>query len=438
MTYEATKHYQGFDTLCLHAGTPPDGATTARNPGIHQSTAFVFQDAQDASDLFALKKAGFIYSRLTNPTVSALEQKLAMIEGGKGATCTPSGLSAHMLVFFSLMRPGDNFIASQKLYGGTIGQFGHSFKRAFDWHCRFVDPSDLDAYRANIDENTKAIFVESLSNPEGVITDMEEIAKIADEHNIPLIVDNTIATPYLCRPIEYGASLVTHSTTKYLSGHGHAMGGVVIDGGTFDWSKHADKFPDIAQPDPAYHGLNFAETFGDQAMAMHNHAVGLRDLGLNQQPMNAYLTMMGIETLSLRMERHCENAQKVAEFLEGHPAVDWVNYPGLPSSPYHALAKKYFNGRASSVFTFGARGGFTSGVEIVNSVKMFSHVANIGDTRSLIIHPASTTHSQLNDEQKIKAGCGPEVVRLSIGIENIDDIIADLEQALDAGLKKAA
>ncbi len=438
MTYEATKYYKGFDTLCIHGGTPPDAATGARSTAIHQSSAFVFQDAEQAADFFALRKPGYIYSRLTNPTVSALEGRLAMIEGGTGATCTPSGLAAHLLVFFSLMRTGDNFIASQKLYGGTIGQFGHSFKRAFGWHCKFVDPTTLDDFDRAVDEKTKAIFVESLSNPEGVVVDIEALAKIADKHHIPLIVDNTIATPYLCRPLEYGASIVTHSTTKFLSGHGNAMGGAVIDGGTFDWMKYADKFPDMAKPDPCYHGVNFAESFGDQALSVHNHAVGLRDLGLNQQPMNAYITLMGMETLSLRMERHCASALKVAQFLEKHPAVSWVNYPGLPSSPYYNLSKKYFDGRGSAVFTFGARGGFDAGVKIVDSVKMFSHLANIGDTRSLIIHPASTTHSQLNEDQKVKAGCGPEVVRLSVGLENVDDIIADIDQALKQTLSMAA
>lgn len=438
MTKNATDYYKGFNTLSVHGGTPPDPATGSRSTPIHQSSAFVFEDAQQAADFFALKKPGYIYSRLTNPTVAALEGRLALLEGGTGATATPSGLSAHLLTFFSIMRTGDNFVASQKLYGGTIGQFGHSFERAFGWKCHFADPTDPADFESKIDERTKGIFVESISNPEGVVVDIEALAKIAEKHNIPLIVDNTIATPYLCRPFEYGASIVTHSTTKFLSGHGNAMGGAVVDGGTFNWLEYADKFPDMAQPDPAYHGANFAEMFGEQAFAMHNHAVGLRDLGLNQQPMNAYITLMGMETLSLRMERHCENALKVAEYLEGHDAVSWVNYPALPSSPYYELTKKYHGGKGSAVFTFGAKGGFEAGLKIVDSVKMFSHLANIGDTRSLIIHPASTTHSQLNAEQLVKAGCGPEVVRLSIGLENIEDIISDLDQALSQTLKIAA
>jgi O-acetylhomoserine (thiol)-lyase len=438
MTKNTTDYYKGFDTLSVHGGTPPCPATGSRSMPIHQSSAFVFEDAQQASDFFALKKPGFIYSRLTNPTVSALEERLALLEGGTGATCTPSGLASHLLALFSIMRSGDNFIASQKLYGGTIGQFGHSFERAFGWKCHFADPTDPANFEKNIDEKTKAIFVESISNPEAVVVDIEAIAKIAEKHNLPLIVDNTVATPYICRPFEYGASIVTHSTTKYLSGHGNAMGGAVVDGGTFNWTAYADKFPDMAQPDPCYHGLNFAESFEDNAFAMHNHAVGLRDLGLNQQPMNAYITLMGMETLSLRMERHCANAQAVAEFLEGHEAVSWVNYPGLKSSPFYELTQKYHGGKGSALFTFGAKGGFEAGVGIVNSVKMFSHLANLGDTKSLIIHPASTTHSQLNEEQKEKAGCGPEVVRVSIGIENIEDIIADLDQALNIGLQRAA
>lgn len=438
MTKNATDYYKGFNTLAIHGGTPPNPETGGRSTAIDQSTAFVFDSTDQAAGRFALKETGFIYSRLTNPTVAALESKLAIIEGGTGATCTPSGLSAHLLAFFSLMRPGDNFVASQKLYGGTIGQFSCSFPTVFDWESRFADPVNSDSYKAQIDEKTKAIFVESISNPEGVMVDIEELAKIADEHKIPLIVDNTIASPYLCRPFDYGASIVTHSTTKFLSGHGNAMGGVVIDGGSFDWLGNKNKFPAIAQPDPAYHGLNFAETFGNQAFAVHNHAIGLRDLGLNQQPMNAYLTIIGMETLPLRMARHCENAIAVAQFLEKHDAVSWVNYPALPASPYYDRAQKYFKGQGSAVFTFGAKGGYEAGVKIVNAVKMLSHVANIGDTRSLIIHPASTTHSQLNDEQKVKAGCGPEVVRLSIGLESLEDIIADLDQALGSSLSMVA
>ena len=418
----------GFETLAIHAGAAPDPTTGARSTPIYQTTAYVFDDVDHAASLFNLQSYGYIYSRLTNPTVSVLEERVAALEGGRGATACASGHAAQMLAFFALMEPGDAFVASRKLYGGSVTQFGRSFKK-FDWNVIFVDPEDPENFRRALTPKCKAIFVESLANPGGVITDIEAVAKIAHAAGVPLIVDNTLASPYLCRPIEWGADIVIHSTTKFLSGHGNAMGGVVVDSGRFDWSQN-DKFKTLTEPEPAYHGLRFHETFGDLAFTVAGHALGLRDLGATMAPLNAFLTITGIETLGLRMERHCRNAQRVAEHLEGHPGVSWVSYAGLESSPYNALAKKYLPKGAGSVFTFGVKGGYAAGVKLVEGCELFSHLANIGDTRSLVIHPASTTHRQLTEEQQIAAGAGPDVVRLSIGIESVEDIIADLDQAL--------
>jgi len=335
------------------------------------------------------------------------------------------------------MTPGDNFIATQKLYGGTGGQFRDSFKRSFGWECRFTDPTKPEEFKKKIDDRTRAIFIESLSNPEGVIADIEAFGKIASDAGIPLIVDNTVATPYLCRPFEYGANIIAHSTTKYFSGHGQSMGGAVVDGGSFDWMKHTAKFPSLTTECSGYRGMVFARDCAAAPFATHNHAVGLRDLGMNQQAMNAYLTTLGMETLPLRMKQHCENALAVANFLSKHSAVAWVSHAGLPTSPFHDLAKKYMrNGWGGALFTFGLRGGYDAGVKLVENVKIFKHVANIGDTRSLIIHPASTTHAQLTDEQKISAGCAPETIRMSIGIEDAQDLIEDLNQALAVADKK--
>ncbi len=419
----------GFETLAIHAGATPDPTTGARSTPIYQTTAYVFDDVDHAASLFNLQTYGYIYSRLTNPTVSVLEERVASLEGGRGAIAVASGHAAQMLAFFSFMQPGDQFLASGKLYGGSITQFGRSFKK-FGWECVFVDADDPENFRRALTPRCKAIFVESLSNPVGAVVDLEAIAAIAHEAGLLFIVDNTMASPYLCRPMRWGADLVIHSTTKFLSGHGNAMGGIVVDSGRFDWAQN-DKFAALTEPEPAYHGLRFYETFGDLALTVHGHAVGLRDLGATMAPLNAFLTITGIETLPLRMERHVENAQAVAEHLAGHPAVSWVAYAGLPSSPYHALAEKYLPKGAGSVFTFGVKGGYAAGVALVEAVELFSHLANVGDTRSLIIHPASTTHRQLTEEQQKAAGAGPDVVRLSIGIESVADIIADLDQALD-------
>ena len=419
----------GIETRAIHAGARPDATTGARSTPIYQTTAYVFEDIDHAASLFNLQTFGYIYSRLTNPTVAVLEERIASLEGGRAAVAAASGHAAQFLAFFSLMEPGDEFVASRNLYGGSITQFGLSFKR-LGWSCHFVDPAEPENFAAALTPKCKAIFIENLANPGGVILDMAAIADIARAHSIPLIVDNTLATPYLCRPFEWGADIVIHSATKFIGGHGNSMGGLVVESGKFDWFA-SGKFPGLTEPDPAYHGLTFAETFGDFGYTMKTRAVALRDFGPSLSPMNAYLLLQGVETLPLRMARHCDNAQAVAEFLEAHPKVDWVSYAGLESSPYKALAQKYMPRGPGSVFTFGLGGGFDGGVRLVEACELFSHLANVGDTRSLILHPASTTHRQLTDEQRDASGATPDVVRLSIGIETVADIIADLDQALD-------
>jgi len=422
----------GFDTLQVHAGARPDPATGARQVPIYQTTAYVFQNADHAAALFNLQEVGYIYSRLTNPTVSALQERIATLEGGIGGVCCSSGHAAQIMALFPLMGPGCNVVASTRLYGGTVTQFGQTIKR-FGWSAKFVDFDDPDALKAAIDDDTRAVFCESISNPGGYVTDIPAVAKIADAAGLPLIVDNTSATPYLCRPIEMGATLVVHSTTKYLTGNGTVMGGCVVDSGTFDWSQ-SDKFPSLSQPEPAYHGLKFHETFGNLAFTLHGIAVGLRDLGMTLNPQAAHYTLMGIETLSLRMERHVHNAKIVANWLENDPRIASVTYAGLESSPYYARHQKVYPKGAGALFTFAVKGGYEACVKLVSAVNLFSHVANLGDTRSLIIHSASTTHRQLTEEQQLAAGAAPDMVRVSIGIENAEDLIADLDQALDAAL----
>lgn len=420
----------GLETLSIHIGSGPCDATGARTIPIHQTTAYVFDDAEHGADLFALRKAGFVYSRLTNPTVGALEEKLTAMDGGSAATCAASGHAAQLLVLSALMSPGDHVVNSCKLYGGSVNQFAQIFPDMFGWESTTFNPDKAEEAKAAITPKTKAIFAESLSNPEGAVADIEGLAKVAQEAGIPLIIDNTMATPYLCKPFEHGANIVTYSTTKFLSGHGNAMGGAVIDGGNFDWLTHADKFLRLAKPNPNYNDIIFAEAFDPAALAIHNHAVGLRDLGMNQQPFNAYLTFVGMETLALRMQKHCDNALAIAEYLEGHNKVSWVSYAGLKSSPHHANAQKYMKGQGGAVFTFGMKGGYEACTTMVKDLDLFSHLANIGDTRSLIIHPASTTHSQLDDEGKERAGAGNDVLRVSIGIETIEDLIADIDATL--------
>ncbi len=423
-----TQRTPGFDTLAIHAGAQPDPATGARATPIYQTTSFVFDDADHAASLFGLKAFGNIYTRIMNPTQAVLEERVAALEGGTAALATASGHAAQLLVFHTLMQPGANFVAANKLYGGSINQFGHAFKN-FDWRVRWADAGDPASFEAQIDGDTRAIFVESLANPGGTFVDIEKIGDVARKHGLPLIVDNTMASPYLLRPIEHGADVVIHSLTKFLGGHGNSMGGAIVDGGTFDWSKSGN-YPMLSQPRPEYAGLVLHETFGNFAFAIACRVLGLRDFGPAISPFNAFMILQGIETLSLRMQRHCENALKVATWLKQHPKVAWVSYPGLPDDPNHAMMKKYSPNGAGAVFTFGLTGGYEAGVKVVEGVELFSHLANIGDVRSLIIHPASTTHRQLTDEQKIAAGAGPDTIRLSVGIESAEDIVADLEQAL--------
>lgn len=417
-----------FDTLQIHAGAHPDPATGARQTPIYQTTAYVFRDADHAAALFNLQEVGYIYSRLTNPTNAVLQERIATLEGGVGAVCCSSGHAAQIMALFPLMGPGKNIVASTRLYGGTVTQFSHTIKR-FGWSCKFVDFDDPQAVADAIDDDTRAVFGEAIANPGGYIMDVRAIADVADAAGIPLIIDNTSATPYLCRPIEHGATLVVHSTTKYLTGNGTVMGGCVVDSGKFDWSAN-DKFPSLSLPEEAYHGMKFHETFGAMAFTFHGIAIGLRDLGMTMNPQAAHYTLMGIETLSLRMDRHVENAVKVAEWLEQDDRVDYVTYAGLKSSPYHDRMQKVCPKGAGGLFTFAVKGGYDACVKLVNSLDIFSHVANLGDTRSLIIHSASTTHRQLTQEQQEAAGAGPGVVRISIGTENADDLIADLDQAL--------
>ena len=423
----------GFDTLQIHAGARPDPATGARQTPIYQSTAYVFRDAEHAAALFNLQEVGYIYSRLTNPTVAVLQERVATLEGGVGAVCCSSGHAAQIMALFPLMEPGRNIVASTRLYGGTVTQFSQTIKR-FGWSATFVDFDDLDAVKAAIDDDTRAIFCESIANPGGYITDLPAIAAVADGAGIPLIVDNTSATPYLCRPIEHGATLVVHSTTKYLTGNGTVTGGCVVDSGKFDWSAN-DKFPSLSAPEPAYHGLKFHETFGPLAFTFHGIAIGLRDLGMTMNPQAAHYTLMGIETLSLRMERHVENAQIVAKWLEDDDRVYYVTYAGLESSPYFDRVKTICPRGAGGLFTFAVKGGYDACVKLVNSLEIFSHVANLGDARSLIIHSASTTHRQLTPEQQRAAGAAPEVVRVSIGIESAEDLITDLDRALSSAAR---
>lgn len=420
----------GFSTLAVHAGAQPDPTTGARVTPIYQTTAFVFENVDHAASLFGLQAFGNIYTRITNPTTAVLEERVAALEGGTAAVATASGHAAQHLIFHTLLAPGDEFVASKRLYGGSINQFNHAFKN-YGWTVKWADPDDLASFEAAIGPKTKAIFVESLANPGGVVTDLEGIAAIAKKHAIPFIVDNTLATPYLCRPFEHGADIVVHSATKFLGGHGNSMGGVIVDGGTFDWKKPG-QFPMLSAPRPEYQDMVIADVFGNFAFAIAVRVLGLRDIGPAISPFNSFQIVTGIETLPLRMEKHCANALAVAKWLKARPEVAWVRYAGLEDDAYHALAKKYVPKGAGAVFTFSLKGGYDAGVKLVSNVKLISHLANIGDTRSLIIHSASTTHRQLTDAQKTAAGAGPDVVRLSIGIEDVADIIADLEQALTA------
>ena len=420
----------GFSTLAIHAGAQPDPTTGARATPIYQTTSFVFEDVDHAASLFGLQTFGNIYTRIGNPTTAVLEERVAALEGGTAGLAVASGHAAQVIAFHALMTPGDEFVASRKLYGGSINQFNHAFKN-FGWNVVWADPDDISTFERAVTPKTKAIFIESIANPGGVITDIEAVSAIAKKAGVPLIVDNTLATPYLCQPINHGADIVINSLTKFLGGHGNSIGGMITDAGTFNWSREG-RYPMLSQPRPEYNGIVLHETFGNFAFAIACRVLSLRDMGPALSPFNSFMFLTGIETLPLRMQRHCDNALAVADWLSKRSEVAWVSYPGLPGDKYHQLAKKYVPKGAGAVFTLGLKGGYDAGVKLVSNVQLFSHLANIGDTRSLIIHPASTTHKQLNDAQKVQAGAGPDVVRLSIGIEDVADIISDLEQALTA------
>ncbi len=418
-------------TDAVHAGQEPDPATGARAPPLYQTTSYVFEDADDASSQFALEKPGYIYSRLMNPTLETLQERLAALEGGVGAAVTASGMAALDLTTFLLASAGDNIVTASSLYGGTYTYLTHSVERR-GVTTRFVDTLDYDAYAEAIDEDTAYVHLETIGNPALDTPDIERIADIAHDHDTPLFVDNTFATPALCRPLEHGADLVWNSTTKWLHGSGTTVGGVVVDGGSFPWAEHPEKYPELAADNPAYHGVNFAETFGDAAFTYAAIARGLRDLGNQQSPFDAWQTIQGLETLPLRMERHSENALAVAEFLEQHDAVSWVNYPGLESHETHENASQYLEGGYGGMLTFGLADGYEAARQTVESTELASLLANVGDAKTLIIHPASTTHQQLSEEEKVASGVTNELVRVSVGIEDPGAIIDDLEQALAA------
>ena len=418
----------GFNTLALHAGQQPDPTTGARAMPIYQTTSFVFEDTDHAATLFALQRFGNIYTRIMNPTTAAFEERVAALEGGRGALATGSGQAAQFLTIFTLMGQGDKIVAANTLYGGTVTQFDISLRK-LGIDTTFVDPSDPENFRKAITPRTKALYAETIGNPLINVCDIESIAKVAHEHGLPLIIDNTFASPYLCRPIEHGADIVLHSATKFIGGHGTSIGGVIVDSGKFDWGN--GNFPGLTEPSKGYHGIRFWETFGDFAFIMKARVESLRDIGPALSPFNSFLFLQGLETLGLRMRQHVSNAKAVAEHLAQHPNVAWVNYPSLADSKYHALAQKYLPKGAGAVFTFGIRGGFDSAREFIESLELFSHLANVGDAKSLVIHPASTTHAQLSEEEQAAGGITPDMIRLSIGLEDIEDLLFDLDQALE-------
>jgi len=422
----------GFDTIALHGGQRPDAATGARAVPIYQTTSYVFRDTTHAANLFALKEFGNIYTRIMNPTWAVLEERVAALEGGVGALATASGQAAETLAVLNIARAGEQIVSSASLYGGTYNLFHYTLPK-MGIEATFVDPSEPGDFRKAITPKTRLIFAETLGNPKNDMLDIEAVAKIAHDAGIPLVIDNTVATPYLCRPFEWGADIIVHSLTKFLGGHGTSIGGIIVDSGKFDWAN--GKFRELVEPDPTYHNLKFVETFGNLAYILKARVQLLRDLGPALSPFNAFQILQGIETLSLRMQRHCDNAQKVAQFLEDHPAVTWVNYPGLASHPTHALAKKYLQHGFGAIVGFGIKGGSQAGIRFINAVKLLSHLANIGDAKSLVIHPASTTHQQLTPAEQLETGVTEDFIRLSIGLETIEDIIADIDQALQASGK---
>ncbi len=416
-----------FETLCLHAGQLPDPATGARAVPIYQTTSYVFDDTDHAASLFNLQTFGNVYSRLMNPTNAALEERVAALEGGRGALAVASGMSAQMVALLTLLEAGDHLVAASTLYGGTFSQFDVTFRK-MGIETTFVDPEDPQNFERAITDKTKAVYGETLGNPLTNVLDFNAISEIAHSHGVPLVVDNTFATPYLCRPIEHGADIVVHSATKFIGGHGTSMGGLIIESGTFPWDN--GRFPMMMEPSAGYHGIRFYETFGDFGFIMKARMETLRTLGPAMSPFNAFMFLQGLESLHVRMDRHVENAIKVAEFLEGHEHVSWVSYAGLPSSPHYELGKKYLPKGCSSILAFGIKGGQEAGVKFIEGVEFLSHLANVGDAKTLVIHPASTTHRQLNEEQLIAAGVGPDMIRMSIGLESIDDILWDIDQAL--------
>jgi O-acetylhomoserine (thiol)-lyase len=423
------EHQMGFHTRSLHAGQRPDRETGARAVPIYQTTSYVFEDSDHAAQLFALQRFGNIYTRIMNPTTAVFEERVASLEGGIGALGVASGQSAQFLALTSLMEPGDHMVSASTLYGGTYTQFDVTFRR-FGVSTTFVEPDDPENFRRAITPKTRVLYGETIANPRMNVLDIEKVAAIAHEHNIPLVIDNTMASPYLCRPMEHGADIVVHSATKFLGGHGTSIGGIIVDSGRFPWTQ--GHFPQLTEPSPGYHGIRFTETFGELAFIIKVRVEGLRDIGPCLSPFNSFLFLQGIETLALRMERHSRNALAVAEFLSTHPLVTWVKYPALKSSPYKAMSDKYLSKGAGSIVTFGIKGGMDAGRKMIDSVQLFSHLANLGDAKSLIIHPASTTHQQLSDEQQLEAGITKDLVRVSVGIEDTEDILWDLDQALAA------
>ncbi len=428
MSDQAEREF-GFNTRSLHAGQRPDAATNARAVPIYQTTSFVFNDSAHAAALFGLQEFGNIYTRIMNPTTGAFEERMASLEGGIGALATASGQAAQLVAISSLCQAGDDIVSSATLYGGTYTQMDTTFRR-FGYDTIFVDPDDPENFRNAITDKTKLVYIESIANPRMNVVDIDAVAQIAHDAGVPLVVDNTFASPYLCRPIEHGADIIVHSATKFIGGHGTSIGGVIIDSGKFDWNN--GKFPMLTEPSPGYHGMVFAETFGEMAYILKCRVEGLRDLGPCLSPMNAFQFLQGLETLAMRMEKHCANSQAVAKHLEGHDLVTWVQHADLDSSPYRAQAMKYFPKGTGAVFTFGIKGGLEAGKKFIDGLELFSHLANVGDAKSLVIHPASTTHQQLSESDQAAAGITPDMVRLSVGLEDVDDLIWDLDQALAA------
>ena len=415
------------DTICLHGGQKPDPSTGSRAVPVYQTTSYVFKDTEHAASLFELKEYGNIYTRIMNPTADVVEQRMAALEGGVGALLVASGMAAEMIIFTILAKSGDNIISSSSLYGGTKTLLSVVLPR-FGITAKFADIAKSETFAGLIDEKTKALFVETISNPSGEVVDFEALASIAHEHNIPLVVDNTFATPYLCRPFDWGADIITHSATKFIGGHGTSIGGIIVDSGKFPWD--SGKFLDLVYPSPGFHDLRFWDTFGNKTLILKCRVEGLRTMGPAPSPFNAFLFLQGLETLHLRIPRHSENALKVARFLKKHPKISWVKYAGLTDHPSHQLARKYLKDGFGSIFTFGVKGGIEAGKKMIEEVELISHLANVGDAKTLILHPASTSHSQLSDNERLAAGVTPDLVRLSIGIEHVDDIIEDLDQAL--------